>query len=92
MPTATPVPEYLDYDQYGDDIARQLNNYRGDEEWAVGFGNHVQDGVGVAITKPEGWTVQDAEMEGAREVARMSIAVPLERGIAVHCRSGARTS
>jgi len=71
--TATPVPEYLDYELYGDDIARQLNNYRGDERWVDGFGDYERDAVGIAIKKPEGWTVQDAEMEGAREVARMSI-------------------
>lgn len=72
--TPTPVPDHLDYDWFGSEIAQELNDYRG-EEWAEGFGDHEEDIVGVTITKPEGWTVQDAEMDGAREVARMSALV-----------------
>jgi len=72
--TPTPVPDHLDYDWFGDEIAEELNDYR-DEKWAEGFGDHEEDIVGVAIMKPEGWTVQDAEMDGAREVARISALV-----------------
>ena len=75
--TPTPVPDHLDYDWFGDEIAQELNDYRG-EEWGEGFSDHEEDIVGVAITKLEGWSVQDAEMDGAREVARMSALVAFD--------------
>jgi len=73
MPTATPtpLPLHLDYERYGREVAEELNTYV-EGGYASGTGNYDAGVVRIAIRKPDDWTVQDAEMEVAREVARFS--------------------
>jgi len=70
-PAPTPVPQHLDYELVGEAMADKLNPYF-EGGVASGSGDHEQGFVAVEIRKPDGWTIQDTEMEVAREVARFS--------------------
>lgn len=69
-PTATPTPSYLNYDSYASQMDDVYDNYppRG---FLYDTGGLADDHtVSVTVRKPEDWTVQDAEMEAARDLAR----------------------
>jgi len=70
-PEPTPVPDHRDYERFGRLVADEVNTYV-EGEYAAGSGDTERGVVAVAIRKPDGWTVQDAEMEVAREIARFT--------------------
>jgi len=71
--TATPAPEYLDYGLFADQLAHNLDTAYRDDPWVrESSGNSEEGYVSVVVEKPSEWTIQDTEMEFAREVARAS--------------------
>ena len=70
-PEPTPVPDHRDYERFGRLVADEVNTYV-EGEYAAGSGDLERGVVAVAIRKPDEWTVQNAEMEVAREIARFA--------------------
>ncbi len=67
--TLTPTPGYLNYDSYASQMGALYDDYPPRDFLYDSSGSADDRLVSVTVTKPEDWTVQDAEMEAARDLA-----------------------